>query len=280
MTRRSCIAIAAAIALLLAGSVRAQQIQPLPEELEGVGITEHPDARLPLDAVFTDESGTQVVLGDYFQSGRPVLLNLVYYSCPMLCTLVLNGMTEAMKPLDWTPGKEFEIVTVSFEARETPSLARIKKQNYLNDYGRPDAGPGWHFLVGGEESVRALTKTVGFGYRWVEEQNQYAHQAAIFVITPDGRISRYLYGVMFDPTTLRLSLVEAGKGKVGSPLDRIVLYCFHYDPNTGKYSIAANNIMRVGGVLTVFALGTVLTVLWTKDRRKRTSSEPTESQAS
>jgi protein SCO1/2 len=198
----------------------------------------------------------------------------------MLCTLVLNGMTEAMKALDWTPGNEFEVLTVSFDSRETPNLARIKKQNYLNDYGRAEAGKGWHFLVGGEESVRALTSAVGFGYRWNEETKQYAHQAAIFVITPDGRISRYLYGVMFEPKTLRLSLVEAGNGKIGSPLDHIVLYCFHYDPNTGKYSVAASNIMRVGGVLTVFALGTVLSVLWARDRRRRASSARTESQAS
>lgn len=251
-----------------------QRIEPLPQELEGVGIIEHLDGKIPLDLKFTDETGREVVLGDYFGKDRPVLLTLVYFSCPMLCTLVLNGMIDALRQVDMTPGKEFEIVTVSFDPTETATLAKFKKQNYLNEYGRPEAGPGWHFLVGGAAEIRALTDAVGFGYKWNAEQQQYVHQAAIYVVTPDGRLSRYLYGVMFEPRTLKLSILEAGKGKIGSTLDAIVLYCFHYDANSGKYAPAAVRIMRAGGILTVLILGSVLSTLWARDRRRRRSSPP------
>ncbi len=276
MRRRLLLLAAAALGILIpgAGSVQtaqAQRIEPLPKELEGVGIVEHLDGKIPLGLRFQDETGREVSLGDYFGKDRPVLLTLVYFRCPMLCTLVLNGMIDALKQIDMTPGKEFEIVTVSFDPTETPTLAKFKKQNYLTEYGRPEAGPGWHFLVGGEEEIRALTDAVGFGYRWNEEQKQYVHQAAIYVVTPDGRLSRYLYGVMFDPRTLKLSILEAGKGKIGSTFDQIVLYCFHYDASSGKYAPAAVRIMRAGGILTVLILGSVLSTLWVRDRRRRKS---------
>jgi protein SCO1 len=178
-------------------------------------------------------------------------------------------MIDALKQVDMTPGKEFEIVTVSFDPTETPTLAKFKKQNYLTEYGRPEAAAGWHFLVGQEPEIHALTDAVGFGYKWNEEQKMFVHQAAIYVVTPDGRLSRYLYGVMFDPRTLKLSILEAGKGKIGSTIDAIVLYCFHYDASSGKYAPAAVRIMRAGGVLTIVALGSVLSVLWARDRRRR-----------
>lgn len=256
----------------IAQTARAGRIEPLPKELEGVGIVEHLDGRLPLDLTFTDETGREVALGDYFGKDRPVVLTLVYYSCPMLCTLVLNGMVDALKQFDMTPGEEFEIVTVSFDPTETPTLAKFKKQNYLNDYGRPEAAAGWHFLVGQPEPIRQLTDAVGFGYRWNEEQKQYVHQAAIFVATPDGRLSRYLYGVMFDPRTLKLSIVEAGKGKIGSTLDQIALYCFHYNPDSGKYAVAATRFMQLGGMVTIVIVGSLLSTFWVRDRRRRKSA--------
>jgi protein SCO1/2 len=194
----------AALAFLAVPEARAQRMEPLPQELEGVGIVEHVNERVPLDLEFTDEDGKVVRLGDYFHEGRPVLLSVVYYSCPMLCTLVLNGMTDALTELEWSPGREFELITVSFDPRETSTLARLKKQNYLSEYGRPGAGDGWHFLVGSEASIRALTEAVGFRYRWDEQGQQFVHQAALYVLTPDGTISRYLYGVMFEPRSMRL----------------------------------------------------------------------------
>jgi protein SCO1/2 len=236
-----------------------------------VGIEEHLDRSIPLDLAFVDETGRDISLRDYFGRGRPVVLTLNYYSCPMLCTLILNGLVDALREIDLTPGKEFELVTLSFNPTETPTLARLKKQNYLSSYGRPEAAPGWHFLVGREDQIRALTDAVGFHYKWNAEQKQYVHQAAIFVLTPDGKLSRYLYGVMFEPRTLKLSILEAGKGKIGSALDAIVLYCFHYDASAGKYSVAAARIMRLGGVLTVIGLGAVLSTLWLRDRKRRDS---------
>jgi len=242
--------------------------EPLPDELEGIGITERQGARLPLDAAFVDENGEAVLLGDYFGE-RPVLLNLGYYTCPMLCGLVLNAVLEGLKELEWTAGQEFEIVTASIDPSETSTLAKLKKQNAIKDYGRPEAASGWHFLTGDEKNIRALTDSVGFAYRYDEETAQYAHAAGIFICTPDGRLSRVLYGVIYDPQTLRLSLLEASEGKIGSPLDRILLYCYHYDAARGKYAPAAMNIMRGGGALAAVAFGIALALLWRRDAARR-----------
>lgn len=242
--------------------------EPLPKDLENVGIMERPNEKLPLDLLFTDESGEAARLGDFFGE-RPVLLNLGYYTCPMLCGLVLNGILEALKSIDWTPGKEFEIVTVSIDPSETSTLARLKKENTIEEYGRAGAAKGWHFLVGEEEEIRALTDAAGFRYAYDEERGEYIHAAVIIVCTPDGRLSRYLYGVLFDPQTLRLSLLEASEGKIGSPLDRILLYCYHYDAARGRYAPAALNIMRAGGALAVVVLGITLAALWRRDAGRR-----------
>jgi len=242
--------------------------EPLPKDLENVGIMERPNEKLPLDLLFTDESGEAARLGDFFGE-RPVLLNLGYYTCPMLCGLVLNGILEALKSIDWTPGKEFEIVTVSIDPSETSTLARLKKENTIEEYGRAGAAKGWHFLVGEEEEIRALTDAAGFRYAYDEERGEYIHAAVIIVCTPDGRLSRYLYGVLFDSQTLRLSLLEASEGKIGSPLDRILLYCYHYDAARGRYAPAALNIMRAGGALAVVVLGITLAALWRRDAGRR-----------
>jgi len=247
--------------------------QPV-EELTGVGIEEKLGDQLPLELEFLDEDGRRVRLGDYFRGQRPVLLTTVYYGCPMLCGLILNGQMEAMKALDWTPGQAYEVVTVSFDPRETPALARLKKQNYIKAMERPEAAAGWHFLTGPADSIARLTDAIGFRYRWIEREKQFAHAAALVVCTPEGRVSRYLYGVQFAPRTLRLSLVEASEGRVGSTMDHVLLYCLQYDPRAGRYGIVANRFMTAGAALTVLVMAVWLVPRWVGDARRRAASPP------
>jgi protein SCO1/2 len=260
---------AALVLLVVALPASAQRQEPLPKDLEGVGITAHLGAKLPLDLEFTDENGAPVRLGQYFSGDRPVILTLGYYRCPMLCTLVLNSLVDGLRDLPWTPGREFEVVTVSIDPTETPTLARLKKQNYLEEYARPGAAGGWHFLTGREENIRKLADAVGFGYRYVPERGQYAHAAAIFVVTPDGRLAKVLYGVVYQPKTVRLALTEAGEGKVGTTADQLLLYCFHYDAQEGRYVLAATNIMRFGGATTALVVGLWLAVSWRRGAHKK-----------
>lgn len=257
------------LALLWGGSVWANEdrVPPMPPELKAVEITEHLGDKLPLDLPFVDETGTAVTLRDYFKPGRPVLLTLNYYECPMLCNMVLSGLVDGLKAMDWTPGKEFEVVTVSINHREGPALALAKKKSHVEAIGKPDAAAGWHFLTGKSESIEALTKTVGFGYRWDPDQMQYAHGAAIFMVSPDGVLTRYLYGIQYPAKDLRLALVEAGEGKLGSVVDKFLLYCFHYVPSSQKYEFYIWGAMRLGGLLTVLAVGSLLGVLWARERR-------------
>jgi len=256
-----------ALLLLAPASASAQRREAAPEGLELAGITEHLDALVPLDLEFTDEGGRTVRLGEYFRPGRPVILNLGYYACPMLCGLILNGLTDGMKPLDWTPGQEFEIVTLSVDAREGPRLANLKKDSYIEAYGRPSARSGWHFLTGEEAAIRSLADAVGFGFVYNEERQEWMHAAALFVLTPEGRVSRYLYGVEFETRTLRLSLVEASEGVIGDSMDRFMLFCFQYDSSVGRYGPAARRLMSIAGAVTVAALGFYLISLWRRDRR-------------
>jgi protein SCO1 len=261
----------AVLAVALAVPAFAQRSEPLPRELEGVGITEVPGARIPLQLTFLDEDGKTVRLSDYFAAGRPVILTLNYYRCPMLCGLMLNGLLDGLKQLPWTPGHEFEIVTVSIDPLETPTLARLKKQSYMEEYARPAAVAGWHFLVGQPENITALADAVGFHYRYDEERKQYAHAAGLFVATPDGRVARYLYGVMYEPRTLRLALTEAARGDIGSSVDQLLLYCFHYDANQGRYVVAAETFMRLGGGATALILGLWLFTWWRRSTRRENS---------
>ncbi|HPF36341.1 MAG TPA: SCO family protein [Candidatus Krumholzibacteria bacterium] len=255
------------LSALLAAPAAAERQEQAPAGLEAAGITERLDAQVPLDLEFTAEDSTTVRLGDLFTGDRPVILQLGYYACPMLCGLVLNGLVVGMEDLAWTPGGEFEIVSVSIDPREGPRLARLKKDTYLKQYGRPEAEAGWRFLTGREENIRALADSVGFGYVFNVERQEWMHAAALFVLTPDGRVSRYLYGVEFDARTLRLSLVEASEGKIGSSMDRFLLYCFHYDSSVGRYGPAARRLMSMAGAVTVAALGLFLIRLWRRDRR-------------
>ena len=239
----------------------------LPKALDNVGIDQKLDEQLPLDLVFKDENGANVKLGDFFGK-KPVVLSLVYYQCPMLCNQVLNGMVTAFKVMNFKPGQEFEVVTVSFDPRETPALAAAKKNtyvNYLPEDRRSGAASGWHFLTGDEASIKRITEAVGFRYHWDEATNQFVHASAIYVTTPQGKLARYFYGIEYAPRDVRLGLIEAADNKIGSPVDQLLLYCYHYDPATGKYGAAVMNIMRVAGVITVFAIVVLLFAL----RRRR-----------
>lgn len=264
--------------VLAAAPATAQVAGDVPAQLEEVGVDEHLDETIPLDLEFTDERGRTVRLGDYFRGDRPVILSLNYYRCPMLCGLQLNGLVDGLAELDWTPGVEFEVVTVSIDPTETPTLARQKKQSYLKRLGRPAAAGGWHFLTGKPAEIHALAEATGFRYSKDEKTGEYAHAAVLFVLTPEGRLARYLYGIEMPKKTLRLSLVEASEGKIGSALDQLILYCYHYDPSSRSYAPVAMNIMRAGGGASALLLGVVLSVLWLREARRRRGGdrEPTE----
>jgi protein SCO1 len=257
------------IASLLVASTGFAQVMNQPDfkrtkppGLEHVGIDQLLGQQVPLDLQFRNESGQPVKLADYFQSGRPVILNLVYYQCPMLCGEVLQGMSAAVKVLKFTPGKEYEVVTVSIDPREGPDLARAKKQSVMERVGRPGAETGWHFLVGDQPQIDALAQSIGWHYQYDQKTNQFAHAAGIVLVTPEGKIAQYYYGVEYSARDLRLGVIEASQNKVGSLADQVLLYCYHYDPRIGKYGAVVTNMVRLGGALTVFILGGFLIVLY------------------
>ncbi len=258
----------------------AQARQPagkLPRAFEGVGVVEQPGTFIPRDLVFQDETGTDVTLGTYFDGERPVLLNFVYHDCPMLCSLVLEELTKTMQAMEWVPGVQFEVVTVSFSEKETPDLAARAKARYLARLDRPEAARGWHFLTGSLENIQALTGAVGFQYKWVEEageNGEYAHPTTLIFLSGDGKVTRYLHGMTYPPRDVRTALVEASEGKVGTTVDKILLYCFHYDPEAGSYVPYAANLMRLGGGVTVLVLGLLLFLLWRRERRRLQAATP------
>lgn len=238
------------------------------EVLETVGVDQNLDAQISPDLTFINEAGQTVRLGDYFGK-RPLLLSLVYYECPGLCTMTLNGIVTSLRPLTFTPGTEFDILTISFDPRETPALAAAKKKRYLADFRRPGAERGWHFLTGDEANIKALTETVGFRYRFDERSKQYAHASAIIVITPQGRVSRYFYGLEYSSKDLRLGLIEAADERIGTVSDAITLLCYKYDPASAKYSLAIMRVLQVAAVATVLTLGTFMFVMFRRDRRRQ-----------
>ncbi|MBS1961583.1 MAG: SCO family protein [Bdellovibrionales bacterium] len=224
-------------------------------DMSGVGITDKLGGSIDLGLKFTDETGKSVRLGDFFAAKRPVIISMAYYQCPMLCGVILNALVDGMKELAWTPGKEFALVNVSIDPREKPELAATKKKNLVEALGKPEAAAGWHFLTGEENQIKALAGELGFGYRWDEKEKQFAHGAGIFVLTPDGKISRVLYGIQYRASDLRLSLLEASNGKIGTIIDRILLFCFSYNTHLRQYSLTVTRVLQVAFVAVVLVLG-------------------------
>jgi len=252
--------------MLPSRSMQDTNLKPaLPGALNGVGIDQKLDSALPLNLTFKDEAGRDVPLSSFFHSGKPVLLALVYYRCPMLCTQILTGVESSLKVVSFNPGQDFEVVSVSFDPKDTPEIAAAKKQTYLKRYGRPNTQNGWHFLTGDEANIKALTDAVGFHYKYDAKTDQFAHASGIMIVTPDGRLSKYFYGVEYAPRDVRLGLVEASQGKIGNPVDQILLFCYHYDPATGKYGAIAMNMVRFAGAAFVVVCGMFLLVVFRRD---------------
>ena len=247
----------------------------IPAPLREIGFDQNLDQLVPLDTPLVDEAGRAVRLGDFFGK-RPVVLIFAYYDCPMLCTLVINGLASALGVLSLEPGKDFEIVTVSFDPRDTPATATAKKAVYLDRYKRPGAAAAWHFLTGGRESIATLTRAAGFRYAWDDRTKQFAHPTGVIVLTPEGRLARYLFGIEYGPRDLRLALVEASAGKVGTPVDALLLYCYHYDPMTGRYGLVIMRAMRIAGAATVFALAGFIFVMLRRERTQHSTRHSTQ----
>jgi protein SCO1/2 len=256
-----------------ADAVRPDEIavrkEPLPKRLEGIDVVEKLDTHLPLDLGFTDESGKPVLLRDYVDGKVPVIVTLNYSNCPMLCNLQLGGFVKSLKQVEWTAGKEFRIVTVSLDPEEKPAAALRTKRRYLGEYGRPEADSGWHFLTGSANNVRRVADAIGFQYAYNEKRKEYVHPAAMAMLTPDGRIARYLYGIEYHPKTVHLSLVDVSEGRIGSTMDRLILFCFHFDETEGRYAPFARNIMRLGGAVAVLLVGGLLGSFWLMELRKK-----------
>ena len=275
MTRRAAVVAALALSFACAGPAAAQPMSPppegmvpsdrIPEQLRDVGIDQRLDAAVPLDLPFVDESGRAVRLGDYF-GGKPVLLALAYFNCPMLCTQVLNGLAAAVPVVGLRPGRDFSVVVVSFDPRDKPRDAAAKREGYLARQRRRGDDAGWHFLTGEPTAIAALTKAVGFRYRFDAALGQFAHASAVYVVTPEGRLARYFYGIEYAPRDLRLALVEASAGRIGTPVDAVLLFCFHYDASRGKYSATILHVVQLGGVATVLGVTLAITLLSRRSR--------------
>ena len=251
--------------VLTAASLAQQQTKPvLPQALQGIGIEQKLNSTVPLDLTFQDEQGRAVKLGNFF-NGRAVLLVPVYYTCPMLCSQTLHGVVAGLRPLSLLPGRDFEIVVFSFNPTETSSDALHSRDLYTRLYSSHAGRAGWHFLTGSPDSIRALTEAIGFHYRYDQPTKMFVHASGVMVLTPDGKVARYFYGVEYEPKDLKLGLMEASNRRIGSPVDQILLFCYHYDPATGKYGAVVMNILRLAGVLTLLAMGIGLMLLWRFD---------------
>ncbi len=243
----------------------------IPKTLKKVGIEQKLNSKVPFDAKFKNAKGEEVKLGDYFGKGKPVILALVYYECPMLCNEVLNGLTGSLKGISFDVGKEFDVVAISFDARENekPNLAKNKKEGYLERYNRPGSENGWHFLTGKQSEIDKVTEAVGFTYTFDEKTNQFAHAGGIMVITPEGKLSRYFYGIDYSPKDVKFGIMESSKNKIGNPVEQLYLYCYHYDPSTGKYGFAIFNVLRLAGVATLIGLAVMFFVFWRRGKAKK-----------
>ncbi len=255
--------------LLLLGAFTGLAASPrnLPSVLNGVGIDQNLNGAIPLDTVFRNENGATVPLRTYFGT-KPVLLVPVYYRCPMLCSQILSGVVAGLRPLSLKPGRDFEVVAISFDPADTPDEAKLKRDHYSHSYSSRAGPNGWHFLVGGQTAISAVMQSIGFHYRWDPVNKMFVHASGVMVITPEGHIARYLYGVEYEPKDLKLSLVEASHNRIGSAVDQILLYCYHYDPRTGKYGAVVLNSVKIGAILMLVLMGVGMLFLWRQDLRK------------
>jgi protein SCO1/2 len=245
-----------------------------PPDVANLSFDQRLNAQVPLDATFRDERGQDVQLAELVR-GRPVILVLAYYRCPQLCNLVLNGLVDGLRGVTYRPGEEYEIVTVSFDDRESPEIAAAKKASYVDSYGRPGAADHWHFLTGHKDQIDRVAEAVGFHYDYDSKHDRFNHPSGVVVLTPEGNVSRYLFGINYPPRDLKLGLMEASQGQVGSLVDQFLLYCFHYDQATGKYAFAVMNAIRAGGALTVLVLGALLLRLWRREKHRLPQPEAT-----
>jgi protein SCO1/2 len=280
--RRTATLLTTALALALAAPRAGARAAPIAPDsvVKNVAIDQKLDSQVPPDLAFRDEHGSPVTLGQYFSSGKPVVLSLVYYRCPGLCTMTLNGMSRAFKPLQFSAGKEFEVVTVSIDPKETPALAAEKKAEYLRQYGRAGAESGWHFLTGDEPAIRRLADAVGFRYLYDPNTTQFAHSAGIMVLTPAGRVARYFYGLEYSSRDLRWGLVEASEGRVGTVSDTVNLLCYAYDPMSGKYGVPVMRTVRAGAVLTLATLAGFVLLMLRRERRTAAAGAGAKSEVS
>ncbi len=263
------------LSIVLANISNSQIIDDDPAQLRGIDIEEHLHDVIPLDFTFIDDEGDSVQLGDYFNNGKPVIIILGYYACPMLCNLVMNGVSDVVNESSLKFGDDYQIVSVSIDPGETEVLASAKKKNYLNNIDDVKDTGSWDFLTGKEDQSRALADAIGFKYYYDEEKDLYAHAAVLTVLTETGKISRYLYGIKYEKKDFRMAIIEASQGKVGNTIDRIILYCYHYDPDAGGYVIFAGNLMRLSGAITLGILASFLGLLWFREKRKKTSLSKT-----
>ena len=261
---RRCLVLALAVALLQGNAVYAQRTAS--KMAQDVGLDQHLGDQVPLDLMFRDEQGKPVRLGQFFGK-KPIILTFVYFRCPMLCTQVLNGLLKSSQAVPFTMGNDYEVISLSIDPRETSAMATEKKQRYVEQYRRAGAAEGWHFLTGEQADIEKLTRIAGFRYKYDSASDQYAHASGIVLLTPDGRISRYLYGIDYHPTDLRLGLVESSENRIGGPVEQFLLLCFHYDPRTGKYGLVIDNVLRLAGTATALALGGFLWIMFRKERK-------------
>lgn len=254
--------------IVLAAPAMAQVLQDSLPELRNIDVVEHLGEKIPLDTRLVNDRGDTVTLAQYLGQDKPVVMVMGYYNCPMLCQMVLNGLSDGLRTVPWEPGKDYLLLNVSINPRETAELAAAKKKNYLEYFRRDNAAEGWHFFVGPEEQTHSLAEALGFKFYYDETRQEYAHAAVAFILSPDGVISRYLYGLTFKANDLKLAILEASEGKIGNTIDRILLYCYHYDPDAKGYVVFASNIMKLGGLLSLILLFLFLAILWLKDRKR------------
>lgn len=267
--RVSCWSSVLCLALAMSSRAANAQVNVLPREMQNIGVIEHLNGQVPGDTTFLDENGHPVRLGQYFDGRRPVVLNLAYSRCATLCNMVLNAAVRGLQETTWSVGEEFVAITISIDPRETPRVASERRGRVLAQYNRPSAARGWHFLTGSESQIRRVADAVGFQYRYDRAQDQYAHPAVTMLLTPDGKVARYLYGIQYKPTDVRVGLLEASQGRSISTVERLILYCYHYDPQGQGYVLWAMRVMRLGGALTLLVFGSFLTVMWQRERRRR-----------